>query len=117
MSTDNVTAIDPFRAAARPIIEEGLRTAIFGPRRSRKSSKPSAAAPRATLPAVVVERLEQAREMVFQAHSIAAVAAAAAVSEMPADEHCTETTLRHVAELLDKAAAMLDPINLTRVAS
>lgn len=59
-----------------------------------------------------VERLQEARGIVFQAQSIAQVAAAAAVSEMPADEHATETTLRLVATLLDKVAALIEPGDL-----
>jgi hypothetical protein len=63
----------------------------------------------------VVNRLEDTRRVIFDAHSIAAVAAAAAVSEMPADEHCTETTLNLVAVMLDKAAAMIDPMSIARL--
>jgi uncharacterized protein YbaP (TraB family) len=62
----------------------------------------------------ILERIERARGLVFEAHSIAAVAAAAAVSEMPADEHCTETTLRLVATMLDKVAALIEPVDLAQ---
>jgi hypothetical protein len=71
--------------------------------------------PTKRLGAKVVNRIEETRRVIFDAHSIAAVAAAAAVSEMPADEHCTETTLRLVATMLDKAASMIDPMTIARL--
>lgn len=79
-----------------------------------KSARGAAAG---SLPAKVIERIDEARVMIFQAHSIAAVAAAAAVSEMPADEHCTETTLRLLSRMLDKVAALIEPGDLARAAT
>ena len=62
----------------------------------------------------LVEHIQRVRNMVFQAQSITQVAAAAAVSETPADDTATETTLELAAEILDRVADMLDPINLAR---
>jgi hypothetical protein len=53
--------------------------------------------------------------MIFQAQSIAAVTAAAALSEAPAHRHCMRDALRLVVELLDKAAGRLDPVAIGRV--
>lgn len=71
----------------------------------------------AALPPHVVERLREARDMVFQAQSIAQVASAAAVAETPADEHATETTLRVVANILDKVAGLIEPGYLASAAA
>lgn len=67
-----------------------------------------------SLPGAITARLDEARDQVFLAHSIAAVAAAAAVSTMPADEHCTEATLTHLSTMLDQIAAMIEPAHLAR---
>jgi len=77
---------------------------------------PKAAAP-SSLSAAVIERISEARDRIFDAHSIAAAAAAAAVSEMPANEHCTETTLHLLSDMLDEVAAMIDPTALAQIAN
>ena len=69
-----------------------------------------------TAKAKKVERhIEKARNVIFQAQSIAAVAAAAAVSDVPANKHCTKDVLWVVFDLLDKSAAMLDSAAIGRV--
>ena len=57
------------------------------------------------------------RTKVFQAHAIAAVASAASMSEIPADEHCTETVLALLRDMLDDVAAMLEPGSLARASA
>jgi hypothetical protein len=76
-----------------------------------------AAAASGSLSAAVRKRIEEARNLIFEAHSIAAVLAAAAVSQMPANEECTETTLRLVSTMLDEVAAMIDPTALAQIAT
>jgi hypothetical protein len=71
---------------------------------------------RVTAKAKKIERhIEKARDVIFQAQSIAAVAAAAAISDIPADRHCTKDVLWVVVELLDKAAGRLDPVAIGQV--
>jgi hypothetical protein len=67
------------------------------------------------LPEAVERQIEAARRVILQAHSITAVAAAAASSEAPASENCTQTTLQLVSKILNDAAAMIDPMALLHV--
>jgi hypothetical protein len=60
----------------------------------------------------VAERIDAARVSLFRAQSIVSVAAAASMSETPADRFATESSLRYVAEILSDVADMLDPIEL-----
>jgi hypothetical protein len=53
--------------------------------------------------------LNEACDKILEAQSIASVAASAAVSGMPADEHCTRTTMQLVHDMLDRVAAMIEP--------
>ena len=116
MATDNVTSINATRRQEPPPgFGLPIAAAIAGsPPKGRKSKRSQR---RATLPPQVVERLREARDLVFQAQSIAEVAAAAAVAETPADEHSTETTLRLAAEILDKVAGLIEPGYLARAAA
>jgi hypothetical protein len=65
---------------------------------------------RPTLLKVIERRVDEARQVIFQAQSIAAVLAAAAVSGIPANEERTAQTCDVVVELLDKAASLLGRI-------
>lgn len=60
-------------------------------------------------PTGIIKRIEEARDLVFQAQSIAEVASAAAVSEHLLDEESMSTTLKVVAKMLDNVAAIIDP--------
>jgi hypothetical protein len=104
MTDGNVTPIRPDVPVAIQASPE--------PRAPKRKPRPSGASVKAK---AVERQIEKARNVIFQAQSIAAVAAAAAVSEMPANRHCTKDTLSFVFELLDKAAALLDPATMGRV--
>jgi hypothetical protein len=64
--------------------------------------------------AVIEARAEEIRELIFQAEAILNVAAAAARSEMPADEWSTQNTLKAAVRLLDDAAGRLEPGAITQ---
>jgi hypothetical protein len=61
-----------------------------------------------------IQRIEEVRETIFNARAIAAVAAAAATSDLPANGHHTQVALMYVAELLEKVADELDLMCLLR---
>ena len=68
-------------------------------------------------PTVVVEQIEAARTLVFDAQAITAVTAAAVISDMTLDEYFTSRTLRHVSDMLGKVANLIEPDELVRVAA
>ena len=72
---------------------------------------PSTARPQLYLDEEIAERIDSARQIIFVAQSIAAVAAAAAISELP-DHVSAQYALHHAATILNDAADMLDPSNL-----
>jgi hypothetical protein len=74
---------------------------------------PSAAGRQLNLDENIAERIDFARQIIFAARSIAAVAAAAAISELP-DHVSAQYALHHAATILNDAAEMLDLANLRR---
>jgi hypothetical protein len=83
--------------------------AVIAPKRKPRPTRATAKAER------VERHIEKACGMIFQAQSIAAVTAAAALSEAPADRHCMRDAMELVVELLNKAAGRLDPVVIGRV--
>ncbi len=73
--------------------------------------------PTANLSPPIIRQIEAARTVIFNAGAIAAVAAAAATGEAPADEHSTARVLRIASDLCDKAADMLDSVTLEKIAA
>lgn len=71
----------------------------------------------ATLSATVLEQIEAARTIVFDAQAITTVTAAAVISEMIMDEHCTSRALRLVSSMLGKVAKLIESYELVQVAA
>lgn len=80
----------------------------------RPDLAPPLVAPIDPMLAIIEERAEETRELIFQAQAILNVAAAAARSEMPADEWSTQNTLKTAVRLLDDAAGRLEPGAITQ---